>query len=176
VGAYFYSSPPLSLAGSGFGELTASIVVAGLVPALAHLLQTGRPSPLVVLATAPLVVLHFAMLLAFEFPDFLSDEAAGKRTLLVRLGRRLGMRVHNTALVLAMALAVAATFLGLPARVALAVVIASPLVLLQLTLMRRIQRGDPLPFTRLTFVAIAIFSLTAYFTAFSFWVLAYGTA
>jgi 1,4-dihydroxy-2-naphthoate octaprenyltransferase len=174
LGAYFYSSPPLSLAGSGFGELTASIVVAGLVPALAHLLQTGLPSPLVVLATAPLVVLHFAMLLAFEIPDFLSDEAAGKRTLLVRLGRRLGMRVHNAALLLAVTLAVLATFAGLPARVALAVVIASPLLLLQLVNMRRLQRGEPLPFSWLTFLAIAIFSVTAYLTAMGFWVLAYG--
>lgn len=171
LGAYSYSSPPLTLMNSGLGELTASIVVAGLVPALGHLLQSGRPSTLVVLVTAPLVVYHFAMLLAFEFPDFLSDEAAGKTTLLVRLGRRRGAALHNAALLLAIGLAVLATFLGLPAQVALAAVISSPLTLLQIVQVRRMQRGEPLSFSRLTFLAVALFALTAYFAAFTFWVL-----
>ncbi len=171
AGAYFYSSPPLRLAGTGFGELTASVVVAGLVPALGHLLQAQRPSGLVLLATAPLVVFHFAMLLAFEFPDFLSDEAAGKRTLLVRVGRRPGARVHEAALAVAFGLAALATFAGLPVRVALAVVIVAPLALLQLALMRRMLRGEPVSFTRITFLGIAIFAVTAYLMAVSFWVL-----
>jgi 1,4-dihydroxy-2-naphthoate octaprenyltransferase len=171
LGAYFYSSPPLELVKTGFGELSASVVVAGFVPALGHILQTGLPSFSVVLATAPLVVFHFAMLVAFEFPDFLSDEAAGKTTLLVRLGRRRGALVHNLALLLAVGLAVLGTFLGLPAQVALAVVIASPLVLLQITNIRRMQHGDPINFSRVTFLAVTIFALTTYFMAFSFWAL-----
>jgi 1,4-dihydroxy-2-naphthoate octaprenyltransferase len=169
VGTYFYSSPPVSLVSTGFGEAAASVLVAGLVPALGHVLQAGRPSPLIVLATAPLVMYHFAMLMAFEYPDFLSDEAAGKRTLLVRLGRRRGTAVHNGALIAGIALAALASFLGLPAQVALAVVISSPLVLLQITFVRRMQRGEPFSFTRLTLVGILIFAVTTYFMAFSFW-------
>jgi 1,4-dihydroxy-2-naphthoate octaprenyltransferase len=168
-GTYFYSSPPISLVGTGFGEAAASVLVAGLVPALAHVLQAGQPSLLIVLATAPLVMYHFAMLMAFEYPDFLADEAAGKRTLLVRLGRQRGTAVHNAALFGGIVLAAAASFLGLPAQVALAAVISSPLVLLQITLIRRMQRGEPFSFTRITFLAILIFAVTAYFMAFSFW-------
>lgn len=171
LGAFFYSSPPLALAGSGYGELTASITVAGLVPALGHLLFAGRPSVLLLLATAPLVVLHFAMLMAFEFPDFLSDEAAGKQTLLVRVGRRVGAQVHNAALVLAIALGVLATYAGLPARVALGTLLAAPLVVLQISQVRRMQRGEPVSFARLTFLGLVIFALTTYFSAFGFWVL-----
>jgi 1,4-dihydroxy-2-naphthoate octaprenyltransferase len=135
------------------------------------LLQAGRPSFTLLLATAPLVVLHFAMLMAFEFPDFLSDEAAGKHTLLVRIGRRVGAQVHNAALLLAIVLAVVATFVGLPAQVALAAVLAAPLVLIQISQIRRMMRGDPVSFTRLTFLGLVIFALTTYFTAFSFWAL-----
>ena len=171
LGAYSYSSPPFSLAGSGFGEISASIVVAGLVPGLGHMLQAGRASPLLLLATAPLVVLHFAMLLAFELPDFLSDEASGKRTLLVRLGRRQGAAVHNAALVLSILLAVVATFLGLPARVALAAVITAPLALLQIINIRRLRAGMPLNYSWLTLVAVVLFALTSYFVAFNFFVL-----
>jgi 1,4-dihydroxy-2-naphthoate octaprenyltransferase len=171
LGTFFYSSPPISLVSTGFGELAASALVAGLVPALGHLLQAGHPSPLIVLATAPLMMFHLAMLVAFEYPDFLSDEAAGKRTVLVRLGRRRGMLIHNGALLAGIGLAVLATFVGLPARVALAVVISAPLVLLQMVNLRRMQRGEPVSFTRLTFLAVFIFSLTTYFMAFSFWAL-----
>jgi len=169
--AYFYSSPPVRLVGSGFGEIAASVLVAGLVPAMGHVLQAGHPSFLIVLATAPLVMFQFAMLIAFDYPDFLSDEAAGKQTLLVRLGRRRGVAIHNAALLAGIALAVLATFAGLPAQVALAVVISAPLALLQIATIRRILRGEPVSFTRLTFLAILIFALTAYFMAFSFWVL-----
>ncbi|MCC7361689.1 MAG: prenyltransferase [Anaerolineales bacterium] len=171
LGAYSYSSPPFKLMNTGLGEVTASITVAGLVPAMGHVLQAGRPSLLVVLATAPLVVYHFTMLLAFEFPDFLADEAAGKTTLLVRLGRRRGVALHNAALVLALALGVLVSFVGLPAQVALAVVISSPLALLQIVNFRRMQRGEPVSYPRLTLLALLIFALTAYFAAFNFWVL-----
>jgi 1,4-dihydroxy-2-naphthoate octaprenyltransferase len=171
LGTYFYSSPPVKLVATGFGEIAASVLVAGFVPALAHVLQAGKPSLTVLLATAPLVVFHLAMLVAFEFPDFLSDEAAGKLTLLVRLGRRRGAALHNGALLAAFGLTVAATFLGLPARVALAVVISSPVALLQIATIRRMRRGEPVSFTRLTVLAVLIFGLTTYFMAFSFWAL-----
>ena len=169
IGSYFYSSPPLTLSSTGYGELTTSIVVAGLVPALGHVVQARQPSFLVLLATAPLVTLHLAMLLAFEFPDFLSDEAAGKRTLLVRIGHRTGARLHNTLILLALGLVGVAACIGLPAQVALAVVLTSPLALLQISLVHRLQRGDPISFARLTFLGVLLFVLAASFTTFSFW-------
>ena len=171
LGAYFYSSPPFTLVSTGYGELTTSLVVAGLVPALGHVLQAHQPSLLVLLATAPLMVLHLAMLLAFEFPDFLSDEAAGKRTLLVRVGRHTGARVHNALILLALGLAGGAVYIGLPRQVALAIVLTSPLALLQIRLVRRLQRGDRVSFARLTFLGLLLFGLAASFTTFSFWVM-----
>jgi hypothetical protein len=55
--------------------------------------------------------------------------------------------------------------------VGLAVVISAPLVLLQIVNVRRMQRGEPVSFTRLTLLAVVIFALTAYFAAFNYWVL-----
>src|SRR3990172_4339377 len=171
LGALFYSSPPLKLASTGYGELTASVIVAGLVPAFAHLLQTGRPSLLILLATAPLVVFHYAMLIAFEFPHFLSDEAAGKKTLLVRIGRRNGATLHNTLIVAALVLATANSFIALPIKVAISVALTAPLALWQVISVRNLQRGEPVSFQRLTFGAVALFALTTYFIAFGFWVI-----
>ncbi|MEP7357959.1 MAG: prenyltransferase [Anaerolineales bacterium] len=171
LGSYLYSGPPLRLASSGYGEVVASVVVAGFVPALGHILQAGRPSSLVLLTIAPLIVFHFAMLLAFEFPDFLADEAAGKRTLLVRVGRRQGAAIHNAALLVALGLAVAATFAGLPPTCSVATIISAPMVLVQITNIRRMQHGEPVSFGRLTFLAVLIFMITVYFMAFTYWVL-----
>jgi 1,4-dihydroxy-2-naphthoate octaprenyltransferase len=171
LGAFFYSSPPLRLAQTGYGELTTSIVVAGLVPAFAHLLQAGRASGLILLATAPLVILHYAMLLAFEFPDAPSDQAAGKRTLIVRIGQRNGATVHNLLIVAALALAAANSFVGLPSRVAISLAITAPIALWQVITVRRLERGEAVSFPMLTFGAVTLFGLTAYLIAFSFWVI-----
>jgi 1,4-dihydroxy-2-naphthoate octaprenyltransferase len=171
LGAFFYSSPPLRLAQTGYGELTTSIVVAGLVPALGHLLQTGTASLLILLTTAPLVIFHYTMLLAFEFPDVQSDAAAGKRTVLVRLGRRSGASIHNLLIACGLAVVAFASFVGLPVRVAVSVAIAAPLALWQVIMMRRIQRDEPVPFRLLTFGAVTLFALTTYLIAFSYWVI-----
>jgi len=171
LGSFFYSSPPLQFSGTGYGEAVASVVVAGLVPALGHLLQTGHPSWMLVLATAPLIIFHYAMLIAFEFPDFLTDEAAGKKTLLVRVGRRVGASIHNGLIALALGLATVASFIGLPAQVAISVAITAPLSVWQIITIRRMRRGEPISFHRLTLGAVILFALTAYLMAFSFWVI-----
>lgn len=171
LGSFFYSSPPLRLSSSGYGEAVASITVAGLVPALGHVLQTGHPSWMLVLATAPLIIFHYAMLIAFEFPDFLTDEAAGKKTLLVRVGRRAGTSIHNGLIALGLGLAAIASLLGLPAQVAISVAITAPLGVWQIMTVRRMRSGEPISFQRLTLGAVTLFALTAYLMAFSFWVI-----
>ncbi len=171
LGSFFYSTPPVHLAASGYGEFTCALIVAGLSPMFSYLLQTRSVDPLVLLASLPLVLLSFAMLLAFEFPDYLSDEAAGKRTLLVRLGRRAGRRLH-AALLLAAFLALApGVWLGLPGRVALGALIALPLAALQLWQGSRMARGIEIPWAQWTFAALALFAVTAYLLAVGFWTL-----
>jgi 1,4-dihydroxy-2-naphthoate octaprenyltransferase len=169
LGAFFYSTPPVALAGTGFGELTASLVVAGLVPAFAQAMQTGRVSQLNLVTTAPLVAMCYAMLLAFEMPDFLSDEAAGKRTLLVRLGRRRGMTLHNSVLLLGVGLVMWGLLFGLPSRVAYWLIVAAPLAAWQFISVRRLQQGEPVSFPVLTFGAVALFGLAAYLLALGYW-------
>jgi 1,4-dihydroxy-2-naphthoate octaprenyltransferase len=171
LGLIFQSTPPVALTSSGYGELTTSIVYAGLVPALAHLLWSNNASPLVLLATAPLVTLHIAMLIAFGLPDFESDRAGEKRTLVVRLGQERALSLHNALLVLALLLAALGTFSGLPARVAISGAIVAPLVVLQISLGRRLRDGQSASFAQLTLLAAIIFGLGAYLFAFSFWVI-----
>ncbi len=90
LASWFYSAPPLRLVGRGWGETTASLVLALSVPLTGFLLQTGGGAiPLSLLTTClPLVVLLMSVTLAIEFPDRDADAAFGKRTLTVRLGLR----------------------------------------------------------------------------------------
>ena len=169
LGAYFYSSPPLRLASSGFGELTASLVVAGLVPTLGLVLSEGRPSLIFVAVVAPLVLLHYAMLLAFEFPDEPSDRKACKRTLLVRTGTRRGALVHNGCLLVGVLLALIGPITVLPARTALVAVIVAPLAVRQMFTVSAVVQGRRLQFRELTFIAVVNFALTTVLLAAVVW-------
>ena len=90
LGSWFYSSPPISLMSSGWGELTTSVIVALLVPLAGFVIQGGLPPGELWLICVPLVLIHTAMLISFEIPDQEADQAVGKKTLTVRLGLKGG--------------------------------------------------------------------------------------
>ncbi len=169
LGSVLYSVPPVRLVGSGYGELTTSILVANLVPAFAFLLQAGELHRLVAMATFPLTALHIAMLIAFSLPDYATDLKYGKRTMLIRLGWQRGMRLHNALIVIAYLLLGLAILQGMPLKLAWPGFLTLPVGLFQIIQMRQIENGAPARWNLLTFTAIATFALTAYFLTFSFW-------
>lgn len=160
--SYFYNAPPVRLISSGYGELIASVVVAGIVPAFSFALQTGELHRLLLMTTAPLIALHFAMVLIFELPDFATDAKFEKRTLMVRIGWENGMRMHDAAILLAVLTYLLAFLTGLPSRVALGGLIALPLALAQVWQLGRIRQGYPPRWQLLTISATGLFALTAY--------------
>jgi 1,4-dihydroxy-2-naphthoate octaprenyltransferase len=85
--SWFYSAPPIRLCARGLGELSAALVVGLLSPLVAYYLQTARLTTEAGLVALPSVLAYLAMLLAVEFPDREADQWAGKRNLVVRLGR-----------------------------------------------------------------------------------------
>lgn len=99
LGAWFYSAPPLSLMGSGWGELTTSILTGLFVPLTGYVIQAGRIDPSVLVIGAPLALITMAMIIAFQFPDHAADAIVGKRTLTVRLGLRRVAILHNVLII-----------------------------------------------------------------------------
>jgi 1,4-dihydroxy-2-naphthoate octaprenyltransferase len=99
LGAWFYSSPPLSLMGSGWGELTTSILTGLFVPLTGYVMQAGRIDPNVLVICAPMMLIYMAMIIAFQFPDRAADAVVGKRTLTVRLGLRRVAALHNALII-----------------------------------------------------------------------------
>jgi len=141
LGAIFYSTPPVWLAASGYGELTTSVMVSFLLPTFAFVLQTADLHRLLAMTGFPLTGLHMAMLISFEMPDYASDIKFNKRTLLVRLGWQAGMNLHNILLLTSFFLLAAAISFGMPAMIALPAMIPIVLAVLQIWMMRRIAAG-----------------------------------
>ncbi len=169
AGSFFYSTPPVRLSQTGYGELSTSILVANLVPIFAFVLQTGEMHRLLVMSTFPLTSLHLAMMIVFEFPDYLNDLKFEKLTLLVRVGWERGMVLHNILVLTAfLLLGLAATF-GLPWAIVLPAFIPLPLGLLQIWQMRRIAAGGKPNWTTMAFTAVVLFGSVAYLLAFTYW-------
>jgi 1,4-dihydroxy-2-naphthoate octaprenyltransferase len=162
--ALFYSAPPLRLVSSGYGEFAAALVISAMVPTLAYTLQTGAMHRMLFLATAPLVLFNFAMILAFEVPDYGTDLRFAKRTLMVRLGWENGMRLHDAAIIGAVVALLAGVLLGMPAHVSVGLLIVLPLAAAQAWQMGRVRRGARPNWTLLTGGAVALYSLAAYLT------------
>jgi 1,4-dihydroxy-2-naphthoate octaprenyltransferase len=169
LGAVFYSVPPLRLVASGYGELTTSILVANLVPAFAFLLQVGDLHRLVAMTTFPLTALHLSMMLAFELPDYASDLKHEKGTLMVRVGWKTGITLHNALILVAYLLLALAVTLGMPFFIALPALFTLPLGLLQIWQMRRIADGAAPNWKALALTAIALFASATYLLAYAYW-------
>jgi 1,4-dihydroxy-2-naphthoate octaprenyltransferase len=87
--AFFYHASPLRLSYRGLGELAVAIAYGPLIACGTYLVQRGTlGDPTLAGLALGLGALVSAFLLANEFPDARADETAGKRTLVVRLGRK----------------------------------------------------------------------------------------
>jgi 1,4-dihydroxy-2-naphthoate polyprenyltransferase len=102
--AFFYHAPPLRLAYRGFGELAVALAYGPVIATGMYLVQRQQLDATIVVASLPLGLAVGSFLWINEFPDARADAAAGKRTLVVRLGRRRASRAFVAIL--------AATYLG----------------------------------------------------------------
>ena len=112
--AFFYHAPPLRLSYRGLGEAAVAVCYGPLVSCGAYLVQRSAVSRDVALASLPLGAMVAAFLWINEFPDFDADRAAGKRNLVVRLGRRRAARAFAVLAAAAYAGLAALPLLGVP--------------------------------------------------------------
>ena len=110
--AFFYHAPPVKLSYRGLGELAVGIVYGPLLCAGTYLVQRGAVPLEIVLAGIPLGIAIAAFLWINEVPDRRADEAAGKRTWVVRLGPERAARAFGWLVAVAYALVVALPLAG----------------------------------------------------------------
>ncbi len=161
-GGWFYSAPPLRGVRAGWGELSASVVVATLTPLVGCISQTRGPLPSLFLPISlSLTAIHFAMLLAFEMPDAPSDERSGKRTLTVRVGLRRAVWLHHFALLFASILWIGFLFSGFMRAIWLCLLL--PVMIYQVVQIENYRHqgfSAPSLEQKITFTALALFALS----------------
>ena len=96
------------------------------------------------------------MLLVIESPDAKGDAAAGKRTLVVRLGGAMAARLHGRALLVAYAALPLLVVFGLPRAVTIAVATTASLVFWQDRRMRCAAWADPARWDSLGFWSVPL--------------------
>lgn len=115
--AWSYQGPPLRLSYRGLGELSVAIVYGPLIALSAYLIQTHQLSADVVWLATPLGLVIGAFLWVNEFPDFTADKRAGKRNLVVILGKKRAAVGLMLIYLAAAAILFALPFIGMPATV-----------------------------------------------------------
>ncbi len=165
-----YAVPPVRLVDRGFGELTLAILLADLVPAIAFLLQAGEFHRLLAMVTFPLTTLALAFFLASDFPTFATDLKFDRHTMLTRLGWQRAVPLHHLLLLIAYLLFAAAPLLKFPWALIWPAFLTAPLAAYQVFMLRNIALGAKPVWRLLLINGAAIFGLTAYSLALTFWI------
>ncbi|HXQ81724.1 MAG TPA: 1,4-dihydroxy-2-naphthoate polyprenyltransferase [Opitutaceae bacterium] len=98
-----YTGGPWPLGYHGFGDALVFVFFGPVAVTITYFVQTGRITPYAVLAGVPMGLLAANILLVNNYRDADTDAAAGKRTLVVRFGRRVARAQHAVSLCIALA-------------------------------------------------------------------------
>jgi 1,4-dihydroxy-2-naphthoate octaprenyltransferase len=164
-----YAVPPVRANDRGFGELLLAVQIAYLFPSIGFLVQAGSYHRLLNACIVALTLLLLATLVALEFPSYASDLKQERTTLLTRIGWLNALRAHHALLVSAYLLMAFAAVSGFSVELFLPAFLTIPFAVLQVLLLRRIAQGARPIWNLLSANAVAIFGLTSYFLALSFW-------
>ena len=138
LAGYYYSTPPLRWVKRGFGELLIGFCYGWLPIATAFYLQTGSLHPLIPWLSIPIGCTIFNVILLNEFPDYQGDSEAGKRNLVVRLGRNVASHIYGMVTLIAWIFLVVSLFAELPVHLA---ILATPLYLMGGRVYLELRRG-----------------------------------
>lgn len=159
--------PPLRLLDRGFGELALAAHIAYVIPSIGFLLQASENHRLLTFVVIPLTALALAYFLIVNFTTFPADQKYQRATLLRRLAWERAVPFHHSLLVFAYVVFFVALLLRF--KILWTAFLTLPFALLQIVLVRNIALGGKPNWTLLTSTALAVFGLTAYFIALTFW-------
>jgi len=161
--------PPFRLINRGLGELSTSIQIASLAPSLGFLFQFGSLHRLLTIYTVPLLLLALAYFLAVNFPAYADDLKYERRSLLMSLTWQRAVPIHNVLLVVAYLYFAAIPFLGVPVGLVWPALLTLPIAAYQVFTLRNLAEGAKPIWSIFLATATAIFGLTTYLIALTFW-------
>jgi len=122
--ALAYSVRPVALSYRGLGELAMAVNVSFLATIASFLVQFGSLDRLIVLVSIPLMFQMLGLMMVVQNPDFEADAGAGKRNLVVRLGRKRAWTAGILVLLLGAISSLLGGLFGLPGDVAMIIAAA----------------------------------------------------
>ncbi len=162
-----YAIPPIRLLDRGFGELALAAHIAYIVPSIGFLLQAKENHRLLTIVILPLTALALAYFLVVNFTTFSADQKYQRATLLRRLTWERAVPFHHGLIAFAYVLFAVALLLRFS--ILWTAFLTLPFALLQVVHLRSISLGAKPNWTLLTSTALAVFGLTTYFIALTFW-------
>ncbi|MEM4728736.1 MAG: prenyltransferase [Thermoplasmata archaeon] len=127
--AFFYTAPPIRLGYRGLGELSTGVALGPLTVLGVYYVMTGSLTWEPLVASAPVGILVATILFVNEVPDLEADRSAGKRHIVVLLGREGVVRALPALFVLVYLSILAGWLSGALPVWALAGALSSPLAL-----------------------------------------------
>lgn len=165
----FYAIPPFRLVNRGFGEIFLAVQMAYVYPSFAFTLQTGETHPFLAL-TIPLTFLAFAYFIILDFQAFGQDEKYERSTFLTRLGWQRVVPLHHIFVLFAYIFFLAMPAFNLTINLLAPAFLTLPFALYQIFQLRNIALGARPNWILLNVTAMAVFGLTTYFLALTFWI------
>ena len=166
---FFYSMPPLRLSENGFGELTRTLFIVIIVPALGYILQTNNLHRLIPMITFPLALLYLSMELALSLQSYGSEMWGKTFSMMGKMGWQKGMTLHNLLLLFAYLLVGVAALFGQPWALTWPVLLSLPVAILQILVILGISNGAKPHWRLVVFCAYAIPTLSAYLVGLALW-------
>jgi 1,4-dihydroxy-2-naphthoate octaprenyltransferase len=165
-----YAVPPMRLSEVGYGELIQAIALGTLFPAFAFSLQYGEFHRLLAFATFPLTLLALAYLLVNDFPTFVEDQKYGRHSMLTRLTWQHAIPIHHLLVLLCFLFFAVTPLFGYPWGLVWPVFLVLPFALVEIVWLQRIARGGRTLWRFLIPLASAVFGLSVYLLALTFWI------
>jgi 1,4-dihydroxy-2-naphthoate octaprenyltransferase len=162
--------PGLYLDSSGFGEFATSMSLVIFPPALAFLPQFGNFHRYLSLAVFPLFPLHLALILTLRLRSYAVDIQTQRRTLLVRIGWKRAVFLHNMLVLSGFLLFGSAVLFGFPVKIAGPVFMTMLPAAYQVWYYSGLERGAPARWPLIVTLAVIVFSLPVYLLLFAAWI------
>jgi 1,4-dihydroxy-2-naphthoate octaprenyltransferase len=125
----FYTAPPLNWVSRGIGEAMVGLNFGALMTVGSYFVQTQQVSLEPLIASLPVSLLIAAVLYVNEFPDYEADKAVGKKTTVVRLGRKKAAYGYALIVLGAYASVIASLLAGIVPPYAIVALIPLPLAI-----------------------------------------------
>jgi 1,4-dihydroxy-2-naphthoate octaprenyltransferase len=169
IGFIILVVPGVSLDLSGIGEIITSLTLVLLPPAFAFFLQFGEFHRFLAYAIFPLFPLHLAMIIMFRLVGYSEDIWQRRKTILVRIGWKQGVFLHNLSIFSGFILFGIAILFGFPIRLTRFVFLTLPAALFLIWSLSRLEDGAPVQWQLFTMLSLVVFFLPVYLISWSSW-------